>query len=239
MIVNPDHMSQAGGRRHAHAARGAPLLRRDLARTAGWTRATGRGSGSSAAWRSPATRTPTSYVKDWQQVPAASRRRTTFGWGYGADLGGLSAPARRRTPTAQHHATRSRAYDGKVTFERQRTGDRTFDYDEGGRRPLRPLRRLVRRPRSASAATQLAARHVERRRGLPRDVGARRRHPRRRAARAPHGASTRAALGALRLGDDWDDAAAQRRPAAAARRAPGAGACSGARQPTAPPTSPC
>ena len=92
-----------------------------------------------------------------------------------------------------------KSYDGKVTFDRQRTGERTFDYSNEGVAHyglyadwFEDLRRSGRREhRSATCG---------RRGGLPPDVGARRRHPRGglpcRAARG----SRRKGLGELRLG---------------------------------------
>jgi hypothetical protein len=77
----------------------------------------------------PGHSTASGYVKDWkkyrpEQTPYA------FGWGYGADLGGLA-----HQPDATKDGKISypfKSYDGKVTFERQKTGDRTFDYSKEG-----------------------------------------------------------------------------------------------------------
>jgi hypothetical protein len=69
------------------------------------------------------------YVKEWRKY----RPRSTpydFGWGYGADLGGLS-----HQPDAAKDGNISypfRSYDGSVTFSRQKTGERTFDYNQDG-----------------------------------------------------------------------------------------------------------
>jgi hypothetical protein len=69
------------------------------------------------------------YVKEWQKY-RPKRTPYLLGWGYGADLGGLSdQPA----PGAQGSISYPfRSYDGSVTFDRQRTGDRTFDYAKEG-----------------------------------------------------------------------------------------------------------
>jgi hypothetical protein len=69
----------------------------------------------------------TGYVKDWEKY----RPRSTpykFGWGYGADLGGLSQQPDARA--GLHYPFKSP--DGKVTLSRERTGDRTFDYNTDG-----------------------------------------------------------------------------------------------------------
>ncbi len=129
MIVNPDHMSQAG------VAETLSLL--EARRYSGvisphgwmdpgnWPRIWKLGGiafpGHSAA---------DDYVKEWQKY----RPRQTpydFGWGYGADLGGLS-----HQPVASSDGKSFtypfKSYDGKVTFDRQKTGDRTFDYGKEG-----------------------------------------------------------------------------------------------------------
>jgi hypothetical protein len=70
-----------------------------------------------------------SYVKDWRNY----RPRETpyaFGWGYGADLGGLShQPGQAKTGSITYPF---KSYDGQVTFERQKTGNRTFDFTKEG-----------------------------------------------------------------------------------------------------------
>ena len=172
MIVNPDHMSQAGvddtlALLEARNYSGV-ISPHGWMDPGNWPRIWKLGGmafpGHSAA---------DGYVKEWQEY----RPRSTpyqFGWGYGADLGGLSAPARTERAAARS-PTRSRAYDGQVTFERQKTGDRTFDYAKEGVAHyglyadwFADLRRVGRRRAGQG--------HVERRRGVPGDVGARRRH---------------------------------------------------------------
>jgi hypothetical protein len=70
-----------------------------------------------------------SYVEDWQKY----RPKETpyeFGWGYGADLGGLSHQPDKSAKGSISYPFKS--YDGKVTFERQKTGTRTFDFAKEG-----------------------------------------------------------------------------------------------------------
>jgi microsomal dipeptidase-like Zn-dependent dipeptidase len=128
MIVNPDHMSQAAvddtltlleARRYSGVI--SPHGWMD---PGNWPRLWKLGG-----MAFPGHSTAGDYVKDWkkyrpEQTPFA------FGWGYGADLGGLA-----HQPEANkdgHIAYPFRSYDGKVTFERQKTGDRTFDYTKEG-----------------------------------------------------------------------------------------------------------
>jgi hypothetical protein len=58
-------------------------------------------------------------------------QRTPYllGWGYGADLGGLAQQPSARDGGVSYPF---KSYDGSVTFQRQRTGDRTFDYNKDG-----------------------------------------------------------------------------------------------------------
>jgi hypothetical protein len=129
MIVNPDHMSQAGvaetlsllEARHYSGV----ISPHGWMDPGNWPRIWKLGGmafpGHSAAQE---------YVKEWQKY----RPRQTpyaFGWGYGADLGGLS-----HQPDASSDGSKFtypfKSYDGRVTFQRQKTGNRTFDYGKEG-----------------------------------------------------------------------------------------------------------
>src|SRR4051812_43360415 len=123
MIVNPDHMSQAGvadtlslleARKYSGVI--SPHGWMD---PGNWPRLWKLGG---VAW--PGHSAADDYVKEWQKY----RPRQTpyaFGWGYGADLGGLS---HQPDPSSdgKDFGYPFKSYDGKVTFERQKTGDRTF-----------------------------------------------------------------------------------------------------------------
>lgn len=130
MIVNPDHMSQAAvddtltlleSRRYSGVI--SPHGWMD---PGNWPRLWKLG-GIAFPGHSPAP----DYVKDWKdyrpkQTPYA------FGWGYGADLGGLS---HQPSPvgTGGRLAYPFKSADGRgVTLQRQKTGDRTFDYAAEG-----------------------------------------------------------------------------------------------------------
>jgi hypothetical protein len=128
MIVNPDHMSQA--------AVDDTLTLLETRKYSGvisphgwmdpgnWPRLWKLGG-----MAFPGHSTAAGYVKEWkkyrpQQTPFA------FGWGYGADLGGLS---HQPEPSKDGHIDYPfKSYDGKVTFQPQKTGDRTFDYTKEG-----------------------------------------------------------------------------------------------------------
>src|SRR4051812_13970754 len=129
MIVNPDHMSQAGvddtltlleSRRYSGVI--SPHGWMD---PGNWPRLWKLG-GMAFPGHSEADQ----YVKEWQKF----RPRETpyaFGWGYGADLGGLSEQP-TADPQGKSISYPFKSYDGRVTFQRERTGNRTFDYAKEG-----------------------------------------------------------------------------------------------------------
>ncbi|HEX8086471.1 MAG TPA: Coagulation factor 5/8 type domain-containing protein [Solirubrobacteraceae bacterium] len=128
MIVNPDHMSQAAvddtlslleARRYSGVI--SPHGWMD---PGNWPRLWKLGGiafpGHSAAEE---------YVEEWQKY-RPEQTPFAFGWGYGADLGGLShQPSPSEGDSIGYPFS---SYDGKVTFERQTTGERTFDYAKEG-----------------------------------------------------------------------------------------------------------
>jgi microsomal dipeptidase-like Zn-dependent dipeptidase len=129
MVVNPDHMSQAAvddtltlleSRRYAGVI--SPHGWMD---PGNWPRLWKLG-GVAFPGHSKAD----DYVKEWQRYRP---RQTpyTVGWGYGADLGGLAHQPDASTD-GKSFAYPFKSYDGKVTFNRQRTGERTFDYGKEG-----------------------------------------------------------------------------------------------------------
>ena len=129
------------------------------------------------------------YVEEWKKY----RPRQTpyaFGWGYGADLGGLSHQPDKSAEGAITYPFKS--YDGKVTFDRQKTGERTFDFTKEGVAHYGLyadwLEDLAPRRRPAAGR-----RHVGGRRGVPADVGARERRSSPSAASSARTASSAAA----------------------------------------------
>ena len=232
MIVNPDHMSQAG------VAETLSLLEaRDYSGVisphgwmdpGNWPRTVeARGDGV------PRASDAATYAEDWQRF-RPQQTPYLLGWGYGADLGGLSqqpAPASDGKSITYPFTS----YDGRVTFDRQRTGDRTFDYRGEGVAHYGLYAGLVRRP-AAGRRAAAGGRPVERRRGVPRDVGARGRHPR---------AALRLTERRVTSRTDWVECGSARagRRCCAGRgsrgsvRVRGPGAC-GAPATSAPPTSP-
>jgi microsomal dipeptidase-like Zn-dependent dipeptidase len=126
MIVNPDHMSQAGvdGTLSLLERRGysGVISPHGWMDPGNWPRIWKLGG---LAW--PGHSRADAYVAEWKALRPASTPYA-FGWGYGADLGGLSdQPAARAGLTYPF-----KGIDGAVTFERQKTGERTFDYTTEG-----------------------------------------------------------------------------------------------------------
>ena len=126
MIVNPDHMSQAGV-----AATLSLLEARHYSGVIsphGWMDP----GNWPRLWRLgglafPGHSSAADYVAEWKQL-RPQQTPYMFGWGYGADLGGLSLQ-----PEAGGGLTYPfKSLDGAVTFQRQRTGNRTFDYPSEG-----------------------------------------------------------------------------------------------------------
>ncbi|MCW3039070.1 MAG: hypothetical protein JWM31_975, partial [Solirubrobacterales bacterium] len=73
----------------------------------------------------------TSFLQAWKNIKPTRDKRFTFGFGYGADMngfGGQGGP--RKGPNPVQYPFKSP--DGSVTFERQRTGQRTFDINTDG-----------------------------------------------------------------------------------------------------------
>lgn len=128
MIVNPDHMSQAGvdatldlleARKYSGVI--SPHGWMD---PGNWPRLWKLGG-----MAFPGHSASDDYVREWkkyrpEQTPFA------FGWGYGADLGGLSQQPQKSENGQIDYPFKS--YDGRVTFDRQKTGERTFDYAKEG-----------------------------------------------------------------------------------------------------------
>jgi hypothetical protein len=131
MIVNPDHMSQR-----------AVDQTLTLAESRGYS-----GVISPHGWMDPrnwprifqlggmafpGAGTAQGFVDAWRAYrPQATPQY--FGWGYGADLGGLAtqgAPAPPGSPNGVTYPFKS--LDGQMTIDRQRTGERVFDYSQEG-----------------------------------------------------------------------------------------------------------
>jgi hypothetical protein len=71
------------------------------------------------------------WLKTWRETKAKRDARFYFGFGYGSDQNGLSSqPGPRETPNPVEYPFKS--FDGGVTFDRQRSGSREFDFTIDG-----------------------------------------------------------------------------------------------------------
>jgi hypothetical protein len=131
MIVNPDHMSQ----RAVDATIGLAEQRHYSGVISphgwmdprNWPRIWALGG-----MAFPNSGSANGFVEDWRKQRPANTPYY-FGWGWGADLGGLAtqgAPVPPDSPARVSYPFRS--LDGAVTVDRQRTGDRVFDYSNEG-----------------------------------------------------------------------------------------------------------
>jgi microsomal dipeptidase-like Zn-dependent dipeptidase len=81
----------------------------------------------------PITTSPESFIEEWRQLRAVADPRYRFGIGFGADANGFHAqpPARGvDKPNAVSYPFKS--LDGRVTFERQVSGQRVYDVNRDG-----------------------------------------------------------------------------------------------------------
>jgi hypothetical protein len=71
------------------------------------------------------------WIKTWRMTKAQRDPRFYFGFGYGSDQNGLSSqPPPRDGPNPVQYPFKS--FDGRVTFQRQRSGLREFDITKDG-----------------------------------------------------------------------------------------------------------
>ena len=133
MIINPDHMSQkavdttitlAEGRHYSGVI--SPHGWMD---PRNWPRIWALGG-----MAFPNAGAATKYVQAYKQYEPTdtSANKYPLGWGWGADLGGLAQQGAPGPAGATAVTYPFKSYDGKVTFDKQRTGDRVFDYAQEG-----------------------------------------------------------------------------------------------------------
>jgi len=130
MIIDPDHMSVLA-RRQALS-----LIRtRDYSGTVSshsWADATSYplvyGLGGIVT---PYAGSAEGFVKQWRNLGPARNPLDYFGFGFGSDVHGLTwLGGPRSDPDPVRYPFKS--FDGAVSFDRQRSGERTFDYTKDG-----------------------------------------------------------------------------------------------------------
>ena len=68
------------------------------------------------------------WIKTWRKTKAQRDKRFYFGFGYGADQNGLAS----QIPPREGVSYPFKSFDGKVTFDRERSGERLFDFSKDG-----------------------------------------------------------------------------------------------------------
>ncbi|MEX2195035.1 MAG: hypothetical protein WD844_07095 [Thermoleophilaceae bacterium] len=131
MIIDPDHLGVL--------ARNGVLALAEAARYSGLV--------SSHSWSTPdayprifalgGVVTPYAgssmgFVKQWEQLKPMRSERHYFGFGYGADMNGFGAQGAPRNAEDTPVSYPFTSFDGGVTLDRQRSGERVFDINEDG-----------------------------------------------------------------------------------------------------------
>ena len=81
----------------------------------------------------PITTKPEDFIDEWKQLRAASDPRYKFGIGFGADANGFHAQPPARGAGAPNPVTYPfKSLDGRVTFDHQVSGQRTYDVNVDG-----------------------------------------------------------------------------------------------------------
>jgi hypothetical protein len=102
-------------------------------RTPGRRRTPRSASSTRAASSRPYAGASTSFVKKYRELQAARNPRWKTAAGYGADANGLGRQGPPRPDAANNPVTYPfKSFDGSVTFNRQQSGERTFDINEEG-----------------------------------------------------------------------------------------------------------
>ena len=120
----------------------------------------------------------TGFVDKWRRHLGWADTRYYFGFGYGADINGLGAQGNPRGAGVPNKVTYPFTGLNGVMVERQVRRQARLRHQQRRRRAVRPLPRLDPGPPQGGRPRrrQDRRRHGPRRRGLPADVGARRRH---------------------------------------------------------------
>jgi hypothetical protein len=130
MIVNPDHMSQRAvdaTLKIAEARHYSGIISpHGWMDPRNWPRIWALGG---IAF--PNAGNASDFVREWRTY-RPKRTPYFFGWGWGADLGGLAEQSSPPCPGDPQVNYPFKSLDGSVTLDRQRTGDRIFDYDKDG-----------------------------------------------------------------------------------------------------------
>jgi hypothetical protein len=131
MIVNPDHMSQKAVDETLSLAEArhysGVISPHGWMDPRNWPRIWALGG-----MAFPGAGTASGFVKAWQTY-RPKKTPYFFGWGYGADLGGLATQGAPPSEDGSAPVTYPfKSLDGATTVSQQKTGERTFDYNTDG-----------------------------------------------------------------------------------------------------------
>jgi microsomal dipeptidase-like Zn-dependent dipeptidase len=80
----------------------------------------------------PKPNSSTNFVKEWRETKPLRDKRYVFGFGWGADQGGFGTQGGPRTGATNPVRYPFKSFDGAVTLDRQRSGQRLFDINVDG-----------------------------------------------------------------------------------------------------------
>jgi hypothetical protein len=84
-------------------------------------------------FNAPYAGSSTSFIKQWQKLRKMRDSRFRFGVGYGADMNGFGTQGAPRGADAQNKVEYPfKSFDGKVTLDKQRWGERVWDVNLDG-----------------------------------------------------------------------------------------------------------
>ncbi|CRK53569.1 Peptidase [Rhodococcus sp. RD6.2] len=85
---------------------------------------------AAGGFATPYASEPATFLRSWREARAMSRPSGDFGFGFGSDMNGIAGQgAAPGAGTIQYPFT---SHDGRVTFDQERWGERTFDFNTDG-----------------------------------------------------------------------------------------------------------
>ena len=85
---------------------------------------------AAGGFATPYASEPATFLRSWREARAMSRPGGDFGFGFGSDMNGIAGQgAAPGAGTIQYPFT---SHDGRVTFDQERWGERTFDFNTDG-----------------------------------------------------------------------------------------------------------
>ncbi|MEV0074766.1 peptidase [Nocardia neocaledoniensis] len=85
---------------------------------------------AAGGFAAPYAAEPGSFVRAWREARALPRPDSEFGFGFGSDMNGIAGQGAAPGPGTIRYPFTS--HDGRVTFDRERWGERVFDFNTDG-----------------------------------------------------------------------------------------------------------